>query len=77
MKIENRFGNGGIVAFSYSNTEILIKEETWLYPELSFIAEVGGALGLFLGFSFLGLSESIISLIEFIQNKIRQINKSS
>ena len=71
MKTDDRLGIGGAVAFSYSNTEILIKEETWLYPELSFIAEVGGALGLFLGFSFLGLTESILSLFELIRNKIK------
>ena len=29
-----------------------MEEEDWVYPELSFIAEFGGALGMFLGFSF-------------------------
>ena len=30
----------------------MVEEEDWVYPELSFIAEFGGALGLFVGFSF-------------------------
>ena len=68
MRRDNRF-NASVVAFSYSNTKILIKEEVWLYPNISFIAEVGGALGLFLGFSFLGLSESIMSLFEILRNR--------
>ena len=30
----------------------MVEEEDWVYPGLSFIAEFGGALGMFLGFSF-------------------------
>ena len=29
------------------------KNEVWMYPIESFVSEFGGALGLFLGFSFL------------------------
>ena len=32
--------------------QITTLSEDWVYPELSFIAEFGGALGLFVGFSF-------------------------
>ena len=32
--------------------QVMVEEEDWVYPELSFIAEFGGALGMFLGFSF-------------------------
>ena len=44
----NTFGLGVI----FATTEVLFKEDILVYPPLSFIAEFGGALGLFLGFSF-------------------------
>ena len=48
-----------------------VKEEALMYPPTSFVAEVGGALGLFLGFSFLGLWDIIIKIVQFISNKTR------
>ena len=35
-----------------TNSEITEEVEEYIYDEISFIAEFGGALGLFLGFSF-------------------------
>ena len=32
--------------------KIITETEDWVYPEISWIAEFGGALGLFVGFSF-------------------------
>ena len=49
------FMEGFGVGMSLSSTEITLEEEEYIYPLLSFIAEFGGALGLFLGFSFLTL----------------------
>ena len=43
------------VGFSFANTEIIHKKEVLSYPFYSFVAEVGGSLGLFLGFSFIML----------------------
>ena len=37
----------------YANNEVLEKTEVLVYDTVSLIAEFGGALGLFLGFSFL------------------------
>ena len=53
--IENRQGwyTAFGVGFSLGTTEISIEEEQWVYPEMSFLAEFGGALGMFLGFSFI------------------------
>ena len=48
-----------------------VKEEALMYPATSFVAEVGGALGLFLGFSFLGLWDIIIKIVQFIFNKTK------
>ena len=38
--------------FVIANDEITEEVEEYLYDGISFIAELGGALGLFLGFSF-------------------------
>ena len=55
-------------AFGFPTTEMTVKEEAELYPLNSFVAEVGGALGLFFGFSFIGLWESVLSIIDFVMN---------
>ena len=36
-----------------SSKTLTRKNEVWIYPIESFVSEFGGALGLFLGFSFL------------------------
>ena len=61
--------NGGVFAFAYSNTEFVVYEEALLYPLASFMAEVGGSLGLFLGFSLLGLWDLIVSGFHIMYNK--------
>ena len=43
------------MGFSFASTEIIKKKEVFTYPFDSFVSEVGGALGLFLGFSFIML----------------------
>ena len=43
----------------YTSTDITSSQEVLLYPFDSFVSEFGGALGLFLGFSFLGLLDII------------------
>ena len=46
-------GVGFGVGVVFPSTEITLEEEDYVYPLLSFVAELGGALGMFLGFSFL------------------------
>ena len=55
--------------FGYATSEMIVKEEAELYPINSFIAEVGGALGLFFGFSFVGLWNLFLSMIVFFKAK--------
>ena len=55
-----------ITSFDY--TEVRLEKEVWAYPAISFIAEMGGALGLFIGVSFL----SVWDLGKFIFDKYRQ-----
>ena len=47
---------------SFSTNVLTVLEEQYVYPMDSFIAEVGGALGLFLGFSFM----MVWDLIQFV-----------
>ena len=49
--------------FGYSSNSLTIKEETLLYPFESFLAEFGGSLGLFLGFSFLTIWDIFVSIL--------------
>ena len=55
--------------FAFSSTFLKIKEDKWLYSIESFIAEVGGSLGLFLGFSFLGIWDIITAAIYYFFKK--------
>ena len=49
------FSSKFLFVFNFITTEVVTKKEVWAYPLLSFVAEFGGALGLFLGVSFLSL----------------------
>ena len=61
--------------FGFPTTEMTVKEEAELYPLNSFVAEVGGALGLFFGFSFVGLWEFLLSTIYFFVNLLKNKQK--
>ena len=45
--------NTTAVEVSLLNPVVTVRQESYLYPFTSFVAETGGTLGLFLGFSFL------------------------
>ena len=57
--MSDRSGIGGL-QFGFSSTTVTIKEEAEVYPFTSFMAEVGGALGLFLGLSFLSFWDMFV-----------------
>ena len=46
------------------STDLRIEKEAYVYPAISFIGELGGSLGLFVGFSFL----TIFDFFDFIEN---------
>ena len=53
----------------------LVESEELLYSLSSFVAEVGGILGLFLGFSFMAIWEAMEELTGFAGNKLsRQVS---
>ena len=47
-------GNDSAFVIHYALTDLITEEEVLLFPIDSLVSEFGGALGLFLGFSFLG-----------------------
>ena len=48
------WGNDSAFVIQYALTDLVTEEEVLLFPFDSLVSEFGGALGLFLGFSFLG-----------------------
>ena len=52
--------------FGFSTNTVVVKEEAYLYPFGSLVAEFGGTLGLFVGFSFLTLWEILLWLIKML-----------
>ena len=39
--------------YGFASTEIRVETEVWAFPTISFIADLGGSLSLFIGVSFL------------------------
>ena len=54
----------------YISTEQVTEEEVLLFPFDSLVSEFGGALGLFLGFSFLGAVSTVEGWIRAIKQGI-------
>ena len=50
---------------------IQVETEELIYPWQSFLAEVGGALGLFLGFSFMTIWDSLHSLVGLTASAVK------
>ena len=46
----------------FSTMSYQIKQESLLYPAFSLFGDIGGSLGLFLGFSLLAFGETILEL---------------
>ena len=71
--VDSTSGQG--IMFGYSSNSLTLKEETLLYPFESFLAELGGSLGLFLGFSFLTLWEIVLKLPRVFLNSWRKYTR--
>ena len=50
--------------FNFASTDIGKQKEDLVYPPVSFISELGGSLGLFVGFSFLTIWDCIDYMME-------------
>ena len=56
-----------MAGIGYSTSNVEIHEEVPVYPFESFLAEVGGALGLFLGFSFVMIWDIIVFILKILR----------
>ena len=62
----------GIVSKSPFKT---VKTEQYILSGLALLGNIGGILGIFVGFSFLGITESLISISETIGKRLRKSAK--
>ena len=62
VKLDKNLSRTGF-HLAFATTDVSEKKEELIYPLLSFVAEFGGSLGLFLGFSFLMVYDVIIGCI--------------
>ena len=51
--------NSSSLFLRMAESKISFKKELWVYDEISLVSEIGGALGLFVGFSFLSLADLV------------------
>ena len=65
---DKRFERNFRFTNSFNSTEGRLEKEVWAYSAISFIAEMGGALGLFIGVSFL----SVWDFWEYVFDKYKQ-----
>ena len=52
------------IFMAMASTDILEKHEELIYPFVSFVAEFGGSLGLFIGFSFITVYDLLIGFLK-------------
>ena len=57
-KADNK--NGTNISIMYSTSSVILEKEVEAFSFGSFVADVGGVLGLFIGFSFISLLEFAI-----------------
>ena len=70
VTLEITNGQGMILPAMFSSFEVLTEEEA--YPLLSLVADVGGVLGLFVGFNFLMVWDWIVMGLQKICTKIKK-----
>ncbi len=54
------------IQLQFGHTYFDVRTEYFVYEANSFIADVGGFLGLLLGYSILGLLESVVNTAELV-----------
>ena len=66
----NANGKSRTMKLIRSTNDVFVKTEQFVYPFSSFLAEFGGALGLFLGFSFMWMWDVLQIFVNFFfENK--------
>ena len=67
--------NKTLIFILFSSSTVILEREEKAFSFQSLVADVGGVLGLFIGFSFLGLSEFVVVWIRkcYLQCKKLQL----
>ena len=53
----------------FDSTSVKKQKETLVYPTMSFVSELGGSLGLFIGFSFLTIWDYFDTILHFLNSR--------
>ena len=64
--------NSSSLFLRMAESRISFKKELWVYDEISLVSEIGGALGLFVGFSFLNVAD----LVSYIYESMMLLKKN-
>lgn len=64
ISVLERTNSSGLL-IGYSSMSLTVKEESILYPFSSLFGDIGGSLGLFIGFSLLTFGETIIDFSRY------------
>ena len=59
------------LSFYFAKDKFLVKEQFFIYDTANLLADLGGYLGLLLGYSMLGFFDPLMDLIEYVR---RQLN---
>ena len=57
--------NSSGLTIAFSSMSLTVKEESILYPFSSLFGDIGGSLGLFIGFSLLTFGETIMDFSKY------------
>ena len=62
-----------LIHIMFSSSTVILEKEEMAFSFQSLVADVGGVLGLFIGFSFLGLSEFAVVWIRKLYLQCRNL----
>ena len=62
-----------VIHIMLSSSSVILEKEEKAFTFQSLVADVGGVLGLFIGFSFLGLAESALVCIKKFYEQFRKV----
>ena len=64
--------NSSNVFLRMAKSKISFKKELLVYDEVSLVSEIGGALGLFVGFSFLNVADLVSCIFDALKEKVNK-----
>ena len=65
--------NSSSLFLRMAESRISFKKELWVYDEISLVSEIGGALGLFVGFSFLNVADLVSYIFDIFIKRFKKI----